>query len=360
MADQAFDEAQAEAFAGRMMEMLNSASLALMTSIGHKVGLFDTMAASPGATTPQIAGSAGLHERYVREWLGAMVTGGIVRHDAAGGTFTLPAEHAAFLTREAGPNNIAIQTQYIPLLAQVETQLVESFRNGGGVPYSEFAEFQRLMAEDSAAIHDASLLEATLPLVPGLTDRLEAGIDVLDVGCGSGHALVLMGKTFPKSRFTGYDFAKDGVEAGREEAERLGLGNVRFEQKDVSQFDETQAYDLITAFDAIHDQAQPARVLDNIFRALRSDGVFLMVDVGSSSHLHENIDHPVGPFIYTFSTMHCMTVSLALDGAGLGAMWGEQQALQMLSDAGFTDVEVARIDGDFLNNYYIARKSAQA
>lgn len=356
MVDRSFDEARSEAFAGRMVDVLNGAGIALMTSIGHQVGLFDVMADLAPATSQQIAAETNLNERYVREWLGVMVTGGVVEYDPADQTYPLPPEHAAWLTRAAGTDNLALQTQYIPLLAQVESPIIDCFRNGGGVPYAAFPRFQRLMAEESGAVHDAALVDAILPLVPGLPARLAAGIDVADVGCGSGHAINLMARAFPNSRFVGFDFSEEGVQVGRDEAERLNLTNARFEARDVTNLGVRERFDLITAFDAIHDQAQPARVLTGIETALRPDGVFLMVDVGASSHVHENLDIPLAPFMYTFSCMHCMTVSLALGGAGLGAMWGEQKAREMLAEAGFGHVEVARMEGDFFNNYYIATK----
>jgi SAM-dependent methyltransferase len=212
------------------------------------------------------------------------------------------------------------------------------------------------MAEDSAQVFDATLVDVTLPLVPGLVERLEAGIDVLDVGCGRGHAVNLMAKAFPASRFAGYDFSEEGIEGGRAEATALGLANARFDVKDVATIDEPGAYDLITAFDSIHDQARPRAVLAGISRALRSDGVFLMVDVAASSNLEENLEHPLGPMLYTISCMHCMTVSLAYGGEGLGAVWGEQKARELLAEAGFTSVDVKQVDGDILNNYYIATR----
>ena len=350
--EQAADPAE---FAGRMVHMLNEAALALMVSVGHRTGLFDVMAAMPAATSAEIAGSADLDERYVREWLAAMTTGRIVDHDGAG-SFWLPPDHAAWLTRAAGADNVAVQAQYVGLLALVEDQVVDCFRRGGGVPYSAFPKFQALMAEDSGAVHDATLIDVTLPLVAGLVGRLERGIDVADVGCGSGHAVNLMAGAFPRSRFAGFDVSDTGLAAARAEAEHNGLANARFEQRDAARLGETARFDLITTFDAVHDQARPDLMLAGIARALRPGGVYLCADIRASSRLPENLDHPLGPFLYTVSCMHCMTVSLAEGGMGLGAMWGEQKARQMLGDAGFTSVETAHVDGDVANTYFIATR----
>lgn len=360
MMEHELDQAKSEAFAGQMVRVLNDAAVALMTSVGYQAGLFDTMASLPPSTGKQIATAAELNERYVREWLGVMVTGRIVDYDPADETYTLPPEHAAWLTRAAGTNNLALQTEYVPLLAQVEERIIECFRRGGGVPYSAYPRFQRLMAEESGAIHDASLTAVILPLVPGLVTRMQTGIDVADIGCGRGHAINLMARAFPKSRFVGFDMSEEGVSAGRAEAQQKALPNAHFELRDVTNLDAHSRYDLITAFDAIHDQGQPAKVLRGIADALRPDGTFLMVDIAASSKLSENLDLMLGPFMYTFSCMHCMTVSLAQGGAGLGAMWGEQKARQMLAEAGFTVVDVKKIEGDFFNNYFIATKDQPA
>jgi len=351
--EQAADPAE---FATRMVHMLNEAGLALMVSVGHRTGLFDVMATMPAATSAEIAAAAALDERYVREWLAAMTTGRIVDHDGAAGSFSLPADHAAWLTRAAGADNVAVQAQYVGLLALVEDQIVDCFRRGGGVPYAAFPKFQALMAEDSGAVHDATLIHVTLPLVPGLVGRLERGIDVADVGCGSGHAVNLMAGAFPRSRFTGFDVSDTGLAAARTEAEQSGLANARFEQRDAARLGETARFDLITTFDAVHDQAWPDLMLAGIAQALRPGGVYLCADIRASSRLSENLDHPLGPFLYTVSCMHCMTVSLAESGMGLGTMWGEQKARAMLSDAGFTSIETEHVDGDVANTYYIATR----
>ncbi len=355
-ATEMIDQKKAEAFAGQMFDTLNKGATVLMMSIGHKTGLFDTLSELPPSTSEQIALKAGLSERYVREWLGVMVTARIIEHDSNRGTYNLPPEHAGFLTHHSGPNNLARMAQLIPMLGDVEDRIVECFREGGGVSYSHFPHFHQIMAELSGSTFDATLIESTLPLVDGLIKRLNNGIDVSDIGCGAGHAINLMARAFPRSRFTGFDFSEEAVQSARNEAATQGLANARFEVRDVAALDSENQFDLITAFDAIHDQARPASVLEAVARALRDDGVFLMVDIAASSNVGENIDHPIGPWIYAVSCMHCMTVSLALNGEGLGAAWGEQRAREMLNEAGFTSVEVRRVEGDFLNNFYIARK----
>ncbi|OMC44055.1 class I SAM-dependent methyltransferase [Mycobacterium sp. IS-1264] len=346
----------AEQFAERMVGAIDGASLTILLSIGHQTGLLDTMARLPPASSAQIAEAAGLNERYVREWLAGMTTGHVVDYDAAAGTYSLPAHRAATLTRAAGPHNLALVALFVPQLGEIEQKIVGCFREGGGLPYTEFPRFHALMAEQSAAVFDVALVDVVLPLVDGLPERLRAGADVADFGCGSGHAINVMAQAFPASRFTGIDFSREAIATGVAEAARLGLTNATFESHDLARLDKHEAYDVITVFDAIHDQAQPARVLENIYQALRPGGVFLMADVKASSRLEENVDVPMSTYLYTVSLMHCMTVSLALDGAGLGTAWGTQLATSMLADAGFGDVRVAEIESDPLNNYYIARK----
>jgi 2-polyprenyl-3-methyl-5-hydroxy-6-metoxy-1,4-benzoquinol methylase len=345
-----------EEFTERLVATLDGASLTILLSIGHQTGLLDTMAGRPPATSAQIAEAANLNERYVREWLGGMTTGHVVDYDADTATYSLPAHRAGVLTRAAGPHNLAVVAQFLPLLGEVEQKILGCFRAGGGLRYSEFPRFHKLMAEESGAVFDATLVDVVLPLVDGLVERLRSGADVADFGCGSGHAINVMARAFPASRFTGIDFSDEAIATGIQEAARLGLANATFESHNLAQLDKAASYDVITVFDAIHDQAQPARVLENTHRALRPGGVLLMADIKASSRLEDNVDVPMSTYLYTTSLMHCMTVSLALDGAGLGTAWGTQLATSMLADAGFGDVRVAEIESDPINNYYIATK----
>ena len=294
----------------------------------------------------------------MREWLGAMTSGRIVELDPATGRYTLPAEHAAWLTRAASPDNLAVEAQWITSLSAVEDDIVDCFREGGGVPYERYARFHEVMAEESAQTVLSVLFSHILPLVPGMSERLEEGASLLDLGCGRGHALLLLAQRFPNSTFQGYDLSHDAIAYAIGEAAERDLGNVSFSQRDLSTFDEDAepgAFAFVTTFDAVHDQANPLALLKGIRLALEPDGTYLMQDIQGSSHHHENIDHPGGPLLYMISCMHCMTVSLAQGGEGLGAMWGEQKARELLAEAGFTSVDVHLLEHDPFNAYFVVR-----
>lgn len=354
-----FDRAKADAFAGSFLDALNRGALCLMASIGHRTGLFDAMSVMPPSTSPEIAARTGLNERYVREWLGAMTTAGVTVVDPGTLRFSLPAEHAAFLTRAAGGDNVAVFTQYISVLGAVEDDIVECFRSGGGVPYPRFGRFHEVMAEDSGQSVLSSLESHILPLVPGLAGRLADGLGMLDVGCGRGRILNRLAALFPKSCFVGLDLSADAVDFARREAAAAGNSNVVFAVADLSDFDTAAPpalYDVITTFDAVHDQAKPLNVLKGIHRALKPDGTYLMQDISGTGHVRTDAEHPIGTFLYTISCMHCMTVSLAQGGEGLGAMWGEPATREYLRKAGFASVTTHRLAHDIQNNWYVVTK----
>ncbi|MDQ1058688.1 ubiquinone/menaquinone biosynthesis C-methylase UbiE [Arthrobacter globiformis] len=347
-------EAAVEAAAGRLVGILNDSSAAILASIGYQTGLFEAMADLPAATSEQVADAAGLNERYVREWLGGMTTAGFVDYNPAARTYLLRPDVAPSVTGP-GVDNLARTLMYITLMGEVAGKIAGKFRTGGGLNYADYPGFVEIQAADSGSVHDASLIDAIVPLA-GRVDALRTGIDVADIGCGAGHAVNLMAAAFPASRFTGYDFLEEALAAGRVEAERLGLTNVRFEQRDAAGLDIDEELDLVTVFDAIHDQAHPATVLRNIHRALRPGGTFLMVDMKASSKLEENLDLPWATFLYAISTTHCMSVSLAQGGDALGTVWGVQRAGSMVREAGFDEVDVKELDDDPFNAYFVARK----
>lgn len=347
------DRAKARAFTQLMVRHLEGAAVTLMLEVGRRVGLFEAMAPMGAVTSAQLAEKSGLSERYVREWLAAMVCGGIVEYAAAEHTYRLPREHATALTG-ASMRNLTSMVEMFPLLNRVIPDVADAFRTGGGVPYSAFQpDFTGLMDRRSRPRYDELLFSTYLAKPEGLSARLDAGIRVADVGCGTGHCITLMARRFPKSNFVGYDISESGIANAR--AMAAGVGNASFEVQDVARLETTAPFDLITAFDAIHDQADPAGVLRRIHAALAPGGTFLMLDVWASSELADNVGTPMAPYLYTMSTMHCMSVSLASGGPGLGTAWGHQTATRMLREAGFADVRLfERVDP--ANSLYVARR----
>ena len=348
-----FDRAKARAFTQLMVRHLEGAAVTVMLEVGRRVGLFDAMAQMGAVTSAAIADKTGLSERYIREWLAAMVCGGVVEYAAAEHTYRLPREHATALTGSS-TRNLTSMVEMFPLLNRVIPDVAEAFRTGGGVPYTAFQpDFTGLMDRRSRPRYDELLFSAYLGKPEGLTARLEYGVRVADVGCGTGHCITLMARRFPKSTFVGYDISESAIASAHVAAS--GLDNATFVVQDLARLESATPFDLITAFDAIHDQADPAGVLRRIRAALHPDGLFLMLDVWASSELAGNVGTPMAPYLYTMSTMHCMSVSLAAGGPGLGTAWGHQTATRMLREAGFTDVRLfERVDP--ANSLYVARR----
>jgi len=355
----AFDSLKANDFSNRLITALNEGALCVMLSIGHRTKLFDHMDAQPPMTSAALAKQAGLEERYVREWLNALVVSKVIEYQPTDKTYYLPHEHSSYLTRRSTEGNISVFAQYIPMMGTVEDEIIDCFKNGGGVPYEKYPRFHEVMAEDSGQTVLSSLEEHIIPLVPGLHEKLQQGIKVLDIGCGRGRALNLLAALYPNSTFVGYDLSQEAIDYATQEAQQQGLSNIIFDIKDVTDFNqgnpETQ-FDLITTFDAVHDQAKPLNVLKGIYKYLKHDGVYLMQDIHSSSEVHNNMEHPVGPLLYSLSTTHCMTVSLAQNGDGLGTMWGQELANEYLSKAGFSKIDIHQLEHDFQNDYYVVRK----
>ena len=225
------------------------------------------------------------------------------------------------------------------------------------MPYSEFRpEFTDVMDGISRVYFDGALIDGYVPLIDGLAERLGAGIRVADVACGTGHALVLLGRAFPASTFVGYDIDDGAIGRARAEAAGAQLTNVTFEVRDVARLRVDDPFDLVFVFDAVHDQVDPAAVLSNVHAALVPGGVFFMKEPHGADALEDNLENPMASMLYSMSTLHCMTVSLAHGGAGIGTMFGEQLALRLLADAGFADVDVVPAPNDPPDAVYIARR----
>jgi SAM-dependent methyltransferase len=274
----------------------------------------------------------------------------------------LPPEHACFLTRVPGTDNLGVYFQEIPLLTVSALEpVLEGFRTGEGVPFSRYPDFQAFMAELSEAKLRKVLVDLFLPGVDGgrLVRRLESGIRVLDLGCGQGVAVNLMARRFPASRFTGIDNHGEALEKARAQAREMGLDNAVFHLADAALLrddpDCRERFDYILALDAIHDQTRPLDALVGVRRMLAPGGVFSMVDIDAASDPAGNLDHPMGPFLYTVSLLHCMPVGLQDKGTGLGMMWGRERAVALLREAGFLSVEVLGMEHDPFNVHYQCR-----
>jgi SAM-dependent methyltransferase len=355
-------------FSKKMIEILNHGAMNLAMALGYRHRIFDVLEdLRRPATASEIAEASGLNKRFIYEWLGVMATGRILeisRRQNGDETYLLPPDHAALLTRKAGRANLGVYTQEIPLLTSCALEQVgRSFKTGEGVPFSFYPDFQRFMAELAEAGHRELLIERFIPAVDGgrLQERLTRGIRVCDLGCGEGVALNLMAGAFPKSRFVGIENHEAALEKARAEAAEMGLENVVYWNMDAGEIEGmdllADSFDYICAFDAIHDQTRPLEALRGIKHMLAPGGLFSMVDIDAQSNHTGNLEHPMGPFLYTVSLMHCMPVGLNDNGMGLGMMWGRERAEAMLREAGFKEIEAVEMKHDPFNVHFLCRVS---
>ena len=356
-----------EQFGQRMTDILNAGALNLALALGYKHRIFHVLERFGAPVLPgEIAKEAGLALRYVKEWLGIMATGRIVEisaSDSGESLYYLPREHAALLTGSSGDSNMGVYTQEIPLLTTCAMDAVsKGFTTGAGVPFSQYPDFQAFMAELSNARHRQVLVDQFIPRVDNghLLERLQEGIQVCDIGCGEGVAVNLMAHAFPDSHFIGIDNFKAAINKARKDAARLGLDNAEFCLEDAATLKDTNRFngqfDYVVAFDAIHDQTRPLETLQSVGAILAPKGIFSMVDIDAATEQAANMDHPLAPFLYTVSLMHCMPVGLNDKGAGLGMMWGREQAVAMLESAGFDRIEVLSMEHDPFNLHFLCRR----
>lgn len=348
------DPAAVGEFAGRVFAHATGGAITLLVDVGHRAGLFEAAAGAGPLTSSELTDRITGSERHVREWLGGVTTAGIFTYDPATQTYELPAVHAAVLTG-ATSSNIAPMLSGLALLGNHVPAVSRTLVEGGGIPYSAYRPaFTTCMDQIMRRVYDDALLDGYIGQVPGLPELLVEGSRVADIGCGTGHTTNLLARAFPHSTFVGIDLADDAIELARAEALQWDLQNVTFEIGDVAEL--TGPYDVVVAFDCIHDQARPADVLAAVRRALSPDGVFAAVDVAAESHLEDNLDNPLVPYFFTTSLFHCMQVSLAEGGTGLGTCWGRQTAVRMLEEAGFDDVAIVETPpSDPMNAIFVGR-----
>lgn len=351
-------------FSDKLVQILNYGSLNLALGIGYALKIFDVMDDKGCALgLGELSKATGLDKRYLKEWLGIMVTGGIVemtKTPDGEDAFLLPSEHGDLLCRRAGNNNLGVYTQEIPLLTACAMDAVkQGFKTGRGVPFSNYPDFQAFMSELADAKHRKVLIQEFIPYVDQgrLEKRLHQGIRVCDIGCGQGVAACLMAQAYPKSEFVGMDNHETALEQARALAESMELSNIEFIDQDAAKICDDpklcRNFDYVCAFDAVHDQSHPQAALKGVKYMLRDGGLFSMIDIKADTDIKENADHPMAPFLYTVSLMHCMPVGLNDNGSGLGMMWGKQQAVNLLRQAGFTQVCAEDIPNDAFNLHFL-------
>ncbi len=348
------NEQKVQEVAFRVVGDMGGAFVMALGYVGDRLGLFKAMAGAGPMTSADLAAKTKLNERYVREWLRAMVAAEYINYDPPAQKYVMTEEQAFVLANEDSPMFVGGGFHFTTPSIWNVPKIMEAFRNGGGISYSEIGE------EIPAAIerffgpgYRNFLAKEWLAAVPGLTAKLERGASVADVGCGCGQSTVVMAKAFPKSKVLGIDYHGPSIERARKLAAAGGLTNVQFIQGPAEQVPRDRKYDLVCSFDCIHDMVNPRATLKAIREALAADGVYIWSEPNCSANAHEN-RNPIGRAFHAISPVHCMTVSLAHDGEGLGTVIGEQGARTLAKDAGFTHFERLPIQNPF-NQFFALR-----
>jgi 2-polyprenyl-3-methyl-5-hydroxy-6-metoxy-1,4-benzoquinol methylase len=306
----------------------------ILVAFGDRLGHFKSLATNGSSTSAQLALHASIDERYAREWLGGMTAAGYLTHDAECGRFALQSEHAPALAEEGGRTPLAVRTKCCSPLSTIFDPLTRAFQQGGGVPPSAYdSRFWEGMDLFTAGWFNNSLLQMWLPAMPDVQSKLESDAELADVGCTRGLALIRLAEAFPASRFVGYDAFEPNINVARERTTRANVSDrVHFEVLDVKSA-LPRAFDIITAFDVVHDSVDPLGLLRSIRESLASHGIYVCLDTNCSAWLENNIG-PIGSLFHGISVLYCMTTSLAKDGAGLGTLGLHEHRLQKYAAVG--------------------------
>ncbi len=326
-------------FVMKVLNDIGGASAVTMCMLGDRLGLFQDLHRNGPATVAEFCARTGVQERYAREWLAAMTSAAYLEYDAATGRFVLPPGHTPCLAEEDGRFFVGGFVQMLGAMVRQHKTLARAFREGGGVSQDAYDDdlwdgMERLTG--SWIAH--GLVDRWIPAMPGIREKLEAGASVADVGCGRGRALFTLARTFPASRFVGYDVFQPTIDRATAAAERLGLaGQVRFEQLDAAER-LPGGHDLITAFQVIHDLTRPLAVLRSIRAALNPDGALLLLETTCNDRRELNVG-PVATMLYGMSVQYCTPQCLAGGGEALGMMgMPEQKVREMAGAAGLSRI----------------------
>ena len=327
------------------MGMAAGAATLFTLAVADRAGLMKVLGTSEPLTIDQAAATAGLDERYVQEILSQLAAAGVLDYDPTTETFVLPPERATVIADDSSPYAMTGWLDMLPTAGNFIDEVAEATRHGGGVSASRFPD-RMVQAVDRANAPSTRLLltRKWLPTMPDVVEKLERGVRVADVGCGSGAAVLTMASAFPASEFVGYDLDPRAVEAAEAAAGEAALSNVRFEVLGAEEI--PQGFDLITTFDVIHDLAEPLAAVTRFREALNDDGTFLMMEPSVAARLEDNVE-PRAALLYGVSLLFCMTQSLAVGGAGLGTAWGPERAEALCREAGFTHFRRLPVDNPF-------------
>jgi SAM-dependent methyltransferase len=335
------DPAAVEHFLHQVVGDLGAGLSAVLIQIGGRLGLYQAMGDSQPVSSSELADRTGLAERYVREWLHNQAAAGWVRYNPVTSEFTLPAEHALLVADESAPTFMLGGFDFVASSWADEERLTEAFRTGAGIGWHEhdhrlFTGTERFFRPG----YQANLVEAWLPALDGVLEKLRSGARVADVGCGYGAATILLGTSFPASTVTGFDYHQGSIASARRRAQEAAVSDrVQFEVAGAVDF--TGDYDLVCLFDCLHDMGDPVAAARHIREQLTPDGTLLLVEPRAGDRPEDN-HHPLGRLFYAASTMICTPGSLAQDGAlGLGNQAGPARMTALLHEAGFSQVRLA-------------------
>ena len=336
------DGAKLEAFLGQTVVDIATSLAAPLLLIGEQLGLFRAMGGAGPLTSAEVAGRAGVSERYTREWLRGQAAARYVEYDAQADRYQLPDEHALALAYEDSPYYVlGIYSSVASVFADLDV-LTDRFRSGTGFGWHEhdprlFSGTERFFRPGYAA----NLVPVWLPSLEGVVAKLEAGAKVADVGCGHGASTLLMAQAFPRSEFHGFDYHEGSVAQARQRAAEQGVtSGCTFEVASAQDFPGSD-YDLITHFDCLHDMGDPVGAARHVRETIASDGTWMIVEPMAGDSVEENLN-PVGRCFYNASTLLCTPASLSQEvGAALGAQAGQAALTEVITSGGFTRVRRA-------------------
>ncbi len=331
-----------DALVGRLIGEISAGYGGVMVAIGDKLGLYKCMAGAGPLNSREVARRSGCAERYVREWLNAQVAGGYVDYHPTSASYELTAEQAVVLADELSPVFLPYAWQIVASMWADEGKTLSAFRTGKGVSWGEHDE--RLFCGIAAFYrnaYSANLIEHWLPAMSGVTDKLARGALVADVGCGHGHSTVLMAKTFPKSRFWGFDTHEESIATARKVAHAAGVEDrVSFSVAKADTYAKRD-YDLVCFFDCLHDMGRPVDAVRYAASAMAEDGTLMLVEPFAGDRVEQNIG-PIGRLYYAGSTTMCCAHAISENGTHvLGAQAGPRQLEEVVKAAGLGSVRKA-------------------